>query len=541
MRDRIDLAGHSPVYKLIYLILDLNKPYPKEYTHGELEDKHLFRSEKYTKGTSLRLFNTFPNVFKSEIKQILKENNYDYLTCYKILKETKKEVSWVNSVWNTIAPRSQYDEPDMFDLEVLRDVDRLETLKKTDQEKTNFKAAQVLNQSEYEVNNELISCSCCYTDHAFEMLCQCNDGHLFCFSCVGRYLNEMTYGQTPIKDQGRIPCMDMDGCQGSITRSELMRAVPIDVIKSFDTAVAHNEIELSGLHIINCPFCRYCEADKEPALREFKWFNYIAYTGSVFSIHSWAVGLNYTTSSIMILFLVLPNYCFLLLLSLVAYHNYNGLNILTEFPTFKILQYLKKDQLQKIFTCKSPECSKQSCLKCFQQCTLSHICYESEFDALRLKIEQAMAAAVKHTCPICNLSFTKLDGCNKLTCRCGYIMCHMCGKGIAHESYAHFCDHFQLIPDIPCKLCTKCHLYKEPNLDEASRRAAQRAYREFMEENPNAIHIELPENLKDIIEDPFLDQVGGMNMDQMKELVKYRLDKWVTKALNWLFSWFFED
>ncbi|KAI0241054.1 hypothetical protein L0F63_006850 [Massospora cicadina] len=134
--------------------------------------------------------------------------------------------------------------------------------------------------------------------------------------------------------------------------------------------------------------------------------------------------------------------------------------------------------------CQSPDCGKLSCRLCFQQCLPSHRCLENERDALRLKVEQAMADAVKRTCPECNLSFTKYDGCNKMTCRCGYIMCYLCRQGIKDISYAHFCEHFRYNPGEACNQCRKCDLYRNPNDEAAISNAARQAKRAFLAEHP---------------------------------------------------------
>ncbi|QSL67160.1 hypothetical protein MERGE_001549 [Pneumocystis wakefieldiae] len=106
-----------------------------------------------------------------------------------------------------------------------------------------------------------------------------------------------------------------------------------------------------------------------------------------------------------------------------------------------------------------------------------HKCFEKELDGLRLYVEREMANAVKRTCPVCNLSFVKSDGCNKLICQCGYVMCYICRKNIKKESYAHFCNHFRSIPGKKCVECTKCDLYK---VDDNIAEVAERATKEYL-------------------------------------------------------------
>lgn len=107
-------------------------------------------------------------------------------------------------------------------------------------------------------------------------------------------------------------------------------------------------------------------------------------------------------------------------------------------------------------------CGRKSCLLCGKLYYAGHECSDS-LDGLRLAMEAAASNAVKRQCPECGLSFVKLDGCNKVVCRCGksvfrylnyrhtlrwidsistgYAMCFVCRKGIGAERYAHFCQH----------------------------------------------------------------------------------------------------
>ena len=51
-------------------------------------------------------------------------------------------------------------------------------------------------------------------------------------------------------------------------------------------------------------------------------------------------------------------------------------------------------------------------------------------------IEEAMSEAMVRKCNKCGLRFVKLDGCNKITCRCGNTQCFVCSKDVI--GYNHF-------------------------------------------------------------------------------------------------------
>lgn len=140
-------------------------------------------------------------------------------------------------------------------------------------------------------------------------------------------------------------------------------------------------------------------------------------------------------------------------------------------------------QASHVKTSSSDTCGRHSCRLCLKLHYAGHQCIDKT-EGLRLVKEQAASNAIKRQCPECGLSFVKDNGCNKITCRCGYVMCFVCRKGIAGERYAHFCQHprnrecimsvymlMELVSDAfhparcaagsACTVCTNCDLFKE--------------------------------------------------------------------------------
>ena len=94
---------------------------------------------------------------------------------------------------------------------------------------------------------------------------------------------------------------------------------------------------------------------------------------------------------------------------------------------------------------------------------------------------------MKRTCPNCNLSFVKSEGCNKLVCLCGYSMCYVCREGLASQGYHHFCQHFRDRPGQNCQECNKCDLYRVEDEDAVVKRAREAAEKEWWaKQNPGA-------------------------------------------------------
>ena len=122
----------------------------------------------------------------------------------------------------------------------------------------------------------------------------------------------------------------------------------------------------------------------------------------------------------------------------------------------------------KVFKCQNPSCAKEICRYCKEDWS-EHFglkCKEVEKSSqkdVRLTYEERMTMAKIRKCGKCGCEFTKADGCNKMTCRCGTTMCYVCRKpGIG---YKHFCPHPR-DPGKSCVKCKSCSLWSDPSEDD---------------------------------------------------------------------------
>ncbi|KAK8406659.1 hypothetical protein O3P69_007319 [Scylla paramamosain] len=93
----------------------------------------------------------------------------------------------------------------------------------------------------------------------------------------------------------------------------------------------------------------------------------------------------------------------------------------------------------KVFKCLNPECMKDSCRYCKEPNHVPLRCEEVEKQHqkdTRVFLENKMTEAIVRVCWKCGKRFIKDDGCNKMVCPCGAMMCYICKKGI--RGYDHF-------------------------------------------------------------------------------------------------------
>ena len=70
---------------------------------------------------------------------------------------------------------------------------------------------------------------------------------------------------------------------------------------------------------------------------------------------------------------------------------------------------------EKVFQCRNPECGKMSCRRCREMNHAPLRCAESSMETrLRTYVEERMTRALLRTCPNCQKTFMKAEGCNKM-------------------------------------------------------------------------------------------------------------------------------
>ncbi|KAK3271073.1 hypothetical protein CYMTET_20557 [Cymbomonas tetramitiformis] len=151
---------------------------------------------------------------------------------------------------------------------------------------------------------------------------------------------------------------------------------------------------------------------------------------------------------------------------------------------------------ERILKCPRESCLRESCRLCREAPHIPFRCSEVEKKdavAVRLTVEEKMTQARLRTCPKCQVSLYKNEGCNKITCRCGTLICYICKELITKQvGYNHFCQHPREPGQACPKKCRKCSLWTTTEEDDAQavRVAKEAAIEDAKDENPEGIQLD---------------------------------------------------
>ncbi|XP_066260335.1 uncharacterized protein [Euwallacea similis] len=140
----------------------------------------------------------------------------------------------------------------------------------------------------------------------------------------------------------------------------------------------------------------------------------------------------------------------------------------------------------KLFRCLNPDCMKESCRLCKEPSHVPLRCDEVEKDEAvkaRTYIENKMTEALIRECWKCGAKFIKEEGCNKMTCSCGAMMCYVCRKPVT--DYKHFNGQGGDRHDL-CPLYTENAFVNEKNVLKAAEEAKKQVDPAQLKNDPTA-------------------------------------------------------
>jgi hypothetical protein len=408
LRSCIVKLKSNHVYKIIERLLEMSKKsdgYPQRLEPGPLSKSDYFKSKEYIAGCRAKLLNDFPDHWESTVNAVMAETNDSYTEAYEKLIDIPAN-SWISSLFSFVK-RKPILVPELQNRDLLEDIrSRKEKLHLAE----DAQLAQSLNLADYQRYNQLIECQCCYGDYVFEDLGSCSNGHLFCKDCVNRFVNESLFGQGTMRGQ-KVMCVHTDGCSGEFSLETMQRMVPQTLLESYNASLSECELLKAGIKLAHCPFCPYAE---EEIKITFDWFRilkrHIFTHFTIDRIRKSSPLISFVFSIFLAIFL--SPHALLLPLLLNLY-----MKRLIESDSFiSVYRKLHASMKERIPILNCKKCGKPSCTKCKAEWQVDHICYENEQNNFRLYVERAMSNAMIRVCPNCQISFSKSDGCNKLTC-----------------------------------------------------------------------------------------------------------------------------
>ncbi|KAK7207297.1 hypothetical protein BZA70DRAFT_270943 [Myxozyma melibiosi] len=469
--------------------------------HNYVADWERFRTREYRAAVSRVLSSHFKQyLHQSTITNVLAQKNSSFTNSLPLLTEiaTERTHRWTlmrlfrrrRSV-TPFSALSWIGRTGCAELEL--ELIELDKPRRAELCENDERAARAANEDEYARAGQLIECECCFGDYAWEDLSCCSEGHFFCHDCLTNSVKEGLYGQGVLRGKAFVPCISAAAdppCRATVPQRVLRAAISESLYSEFEHAQITDFLAKNAAvkGFVVCPFCDYAEespaavsscnfSDLRLSLTPTTLARFIGAGGLIFLLlllPMIVIGALYRAISIVAL------------LSIPQKFYAKAFGSVEEWYDKKIMEIVHGVFCKRhgsAFVCKNPACSRISCTECNKEFLPFHKCFEQEEDRMRVYIEKAMADAVKRTCPVCRVSFIKSEGCNKLTCVCGYSMCYVCRKDIRQESYQHFCDHFRPIPGSACTECDRCDLYKIEDEAISIERAAKEAEAEFIRSN----------------------------------------------------------
>lgn len=479
------LSQESRLFVVTDMILRRSKDggVPRRRIGAKLEGWERFRTVGYREAARALLNKEFKGLSKSTIKAVMAEHNNSYPHARQTLS-TIATRSWRFSLSSffrgtrlpTLPPTTPTGNQEL-DAELFA----LAAPARESQISADRAMARLLNEAEHATADALVECECCYGSYPWDEIavCSADSGHFFCHGCLLRSVQEGLYGQgrNLVPETCSVRCLSAaadPACEAFVAPELLKKVLPEEIMRALEEKIVSESLDKCGLQLVKCPFCCYAEVAEE-----VQWRVRRVVVGSGGSISAAVAAVVVTPWAFMaaLLLLLLAVMGFMLALQVLPQSGP------VQFATRKAAKAASKIAAQhrgKLFKCGAKtRCGRESCIECGKEWQPFHRCFEQESDSVRIFVEKAMADAVKRTCPRCNVSFIKSDGCNKLTCPCGYTMCYVCRADIGTEGYQHFCQHFRQDPGTPCKECESCNLYVQEDEAGAIRRAAENAEKEY--------------------------------------------------------------
>ena len=450
----------------------------------------LVRSQSYKTAVREALQAEFPRARLSKINCILQEHNFSYTLSRPLVKQLHAK-SWTAGVLRYVGFGSLPEQHPLIsgwsvpesssrqlsvrpgvDQELAREVQReligpVQRRQLEEQQLEDRRLAEQLDEQGSGSVDATYDCQCCLASSAFESVTVCSTQHHFiCFECVRQTVSEAVHGQgwasSVDYEKGTLRCIGMstgETCPGYIPRELIESALRhnksgCDLLQSFDQRLARKSVCATNADLLKCPSCAYAEVAPSNSMSHQSHQSHQSRPLLAWAIGCLLLGVTYyafpfsqDVIEFIAMIVVIPS----LSSYLVDTAKRERLRLKTQqrlrqppqpSRTASGVNATASNKGRK-FVCRSPTCGAVSCLNCLRPWNDPHTCFADSSQSLRQYVEAAVSAAIKRTCPVCQLAFIKDYGCNKMICTCGYAMCYLCRAGVPKDGYDHFCNHFR--------------------------------------------------------------------------------------------------
>ncbi|KAL1410139.1 hypothetical protein Q8F55_004142 [Vanrija albida] len=114
-----------------------------------------------------------------------------------------------------------------------------------------------------------VECGCCFDKEPLSEMVSCDDGHMFCKTCV-KSLAESKLGE----QLTAISCMDMSGCTNLFTEVTLAQVLSTKTLELYNRLRQMKDLEMADIEgLESCPFCPYAVVIDNDVEKLFRCLN----------------------------------------------------------------------------------------------------------------------------------------------------------------------------------------------------------------------------------------------------------------------------
>lgn len=303
-------------------------------------------------------------------------------------------------------------------------------------------------------DDKLFECGCCCCESELQEKVNCTEGHVFCKSCLKRWIEERTAGGS-----ARISCMSSvggntgSGCKGFFVPSTIALVLSEQALTTWNHRVTQDELGAAKIvGLVTCPRCKLFAAIIED--RDYPHFKDLLECQNSECKYQSCLRCAQAYHGITPMSTSAPHQLVLPRVPIFDGHNLQAIrdaaadqqNALAEWEMQTIRH--KENKVENLRSCSQAahelflKESKDEELKELEEAkngSISSSSSSNRLNRIRRTIEELLSSSRIRHCP-CGTEFVRTDGCNKCVCtKCERYSCYLCQKEI--KGYEHYYDY----------------------------------------------------------------------------------------------------